>query len=564
MLRQAKSLLKSVPMADRLNNALKRWRMSKLPDFASPADVNAWLLSWTHLPRPGAPYSATPDDHQRLARWLIELHRTPAVTRPDLTGRRILVAAFHNPTWVWFCMPISMALAGRGAIVDYAWAQFPDYLGEMPGNEFPAPAPSVSAAALRVHQRLRLIPFTQVPPIATITPAHREMAAKYGYRDTCHHTARETCDIGGNPEHAAINRIRTARNLESILRYERLLTEGKYDWAVLPNGAVYEYGGCYELAKSHGVGVSAFDSHERTNAISVGERQPCVYWDMTTFWEQDGNHELPPDRLRRVSELLMRRELPNWSATGDFAWHGQLTPVQPVPELLEKLSLSATKPTALMCTNLAWDSAVLGRQRTFKSMIEWITETIRWFAERPQFQLIVRVHPVEKSVRTNEPVVATVGEQIPELPANVRMVDANEKVNTYGLMRLAHCGLAYTSTVGLEMATRGLPVVVSGKTHYAEHGFTFDEPNPAAYFRRLEELLTPETPQRISADQVRLAICYADLFFHKMPRPFPWWKFTLDEAYADDYPLAKMLSADGPPEYLETLDLLAGLPPLPR
>ena len=111
------------------------------------------------------------------------------------------------------------------------------------------------------------------------------------------------------------------------------------------------------------------------------------------------------------------------------------------------------------------------------------------------------------------------------------------------------------------MATRGLPVVVAGQTHYAEHGFTIEEPDPESYFRRLGALLSPKTPPRLTADEVRLAVCYADLFFEKMPRPFPWWNLTLCESFADEYPLAKLLAGDGPPEYLDTLDLFAGLPP---
>ncbi|WP_020472265.1 capsular polysaccharide export protein, LipB/KpsS family [Zavarzinella formosa] len=563
MLKQAKSFLKSLPFTDRVNLAFKQWQVRGLPDFSSPESVNRWLLRRTQMEAPSIPFSTEVTHHQRLARWLVDLHQTTAQTRPELKGRRILVTALHNRTWIWYCMPIAMALAGRGATVDFAWAQFTDYLGEMPGNEYAVSATSIEEIALPVHPRLRFIPFNQLPKAET-TAEYRMIAEKYGYRDTCHITARETCSPESNPEHARIARIRTARNLEALGRYARLLDEGNYDWAILPNGAIYEYGACYDLAKSQGVGCSAFDCHERTNVINVGDRQPCVYWDMTTFWEADGNHDLPPERLKRVTELLMRREQPNWAAQGDFVWHGQLAAVQPIPELLEKLSLSAEKPTALLCTNLAWDSAVLGRQRTFKSMIEWIIESIRWFGEHPEFQLIVRVHPVEKSVRTNEPVVATVGEQLPNLPSNVRLVDANEKVNTYGLMRLAHCGLAYTSTVGLEMATRGLPVVVAGKTHYAEHGFTIEEPDPESYFRRLGQLLAPKTPFRLTADEVRLAVCYADLFFEKMPRPFPWWNLNLNETFADHYPLAKLLTGDGPPEYLDTLDLFAGLPPQAR
>ena len=333
MLTQAKSLLKTIPFADRVTLAFKQWRVRGLPDFSSPEAVERWLVRRTEIATPSMPVSAEAGRHRRFARQLVELHQTPARMRPDLVGRRILVVAFHNPTWIWYCLPVAMALAGRGATVDYAWAQFPDYLGEMPGNDYGTPARKIGDIAVPVHPRLRLIPFTQIPSAAT-TDEHRRIAEKYGYRDTCHHTARETCNPETTPEHARIARIRTARNLEAVTRYARLLDEGNYDWSVTPNGAIYEFGACYDLAKSRGLGCSAFDSHERTNAINIGERQPCVYWDMTTFWEADGNHELPPERLKRVTDVLMRREQPNWASGGDFVWHGQLAAVQPIPELL--------------------------------------------------------------------------------------------------------------------------------------------------------------------------------------------------------------------------------------
>ena len=57
------------------------------------------------------------------------------------------------------------------------------------------------------------------------------------------------------------------------------------------------------------------------------------------------------------------------------------------------------------------------------------------------------------------------------------MIAPTEKVNTYDLIAAADVGLVYTTTVGLEMAMCGIPVIVVGDTHYRERGFTNDPPS---------------------------------------------------------------------------------------
>ena len=62
----------------------------------------------------------------------------------------------------------------------------------------------------------------------------------------------------------------------------------------------------------------------------------------------------------------------------------------------------------------------------------------------------------------------------PELPDHVRAVPPESDISTYDLIELADVGLVYTTTVGLEMAMRGIPVIVAGQTHYRGKGFTTD------------------------------------------------------------------------------------------
>jgi hypothetical protein len=69
--------------------------------------------------------------------------------------------------------------------------------------------------------------------------------------------------------------------------------------------------------------------------------------------------------------------------------------------------------------------------------------------------------------------------------------------------------LVYTSTIGLEAACMGKPVIVAGLTHYADKGFTLDASTPESFLSLLE------SATGIQSNPVarELALRYAHLFF---------------------------------------------------
>jgi len=76
-------------------------------------------------------------------------------------------------------------------------------------------------------------------------------------------------------------------------------------------------------------------------------------------------------------------------------------------------------------------------------------------------------------------------------------------------------GLVYTSTVGLELAARGVPVVVAASTHYRGRGFTLDPDTEAAYWAAVDGILA-SPPQAAERRRVQdLARRYAVLFFFR-------------------------------------------------
>ncbi len=127
------------------------------------------------------------------------------------------------------------------------------------------------------------------------------------------------------------------------------------------------------------------------------------------------------------------------------------------------------RPIVLLAANVIGDSLTLGRQVFSQSMTEWLERTLEYFSERADAQLVVRIHPGERY--TKGPSVANIVRKIfPEMPEHIHLVEAADPTNTYDIAAIADLGLVYTTTTGMEMAMRGLPVIVAGQTHYRGQG----------------------------------------------------------------------------------------------
>ncbi|HMF14578.1 MAG TPA: hypothetical protein VKE94_19820, partial [Gemmataceae bacterium] len=330
----------------------------------------------------------------QFATWLDALNRLGVPADSPAPRRVLFVSAMAH--WVDFCLPVAIALAGRGYSLDYVWLPYRRMeVHDVNAAVHPAPAPLLRRLlpSVAVHPRLRLINLRHVPP-GRHTLEMQRLAEEGGAYDARYLLRRECIDFENEHEARVLAAFRTARNLDCARRLQRLLRRERYDSVLVPNGAVFEFAMAYQLARRAGIDCVTFDFGERKGTIIASRNQLTVHQHTDHLWKADEPHVLTPKREARVMDLFRRREVPNWDERG-YTWHGQLASLSPVEEILSSLGFSASKPTALLCTNVAHDTAVLGRTRAFGSMAEWIRETVRWFACRPDWQLVIRCHPVE-------------------------------------------------------------------------------------------------------------------------------------------------------------------------
>jgi hypothetical protein len=104
---------------------------------------------------------------------------------------------------------------------------------------------------------------------------------------------------------------------------------------------------------------------------------------------------------------------------------------------------------------------------------------------------------------TRQRVADAVRAAFPTLPSNVALIPAESRLDSYGLVPHLGAATVYGSQFGLELACRGLPVVVVSACFYARKGFTRDVESPREYFALLERLDRIEPLDHEARDRAR-------------------------------------------------------------
>jgi capsule polysaccharide export protein KpsC/LpsZ len=267
------------------------------------------------------------------------------------------------------------------------------------------------------------------------------------------------------------------------------------------------------------------------------------------------NLKLTQEQHNQVQMLFASRQRASLWENFSRRWQG--VPSEGGEQVRQTLGLDH-RPVVLLATNVIGDSLTLGRQVFSNSMTEWLERTVQFFNSHPEVQLVARIHPGE--MVTKGPSVAEVVQKtLTSIPENIHLVPADARVNTYDIVEIADVGLVYTTTVGMEMSMRGIPVIVVGNTHYRNKGFTQDPETWSGYFELLTNILVNPIQYRLTQEQVAQAWNYAYRFFFEYPHPFPWhllhmWKDL------DIWPLSRLLAEQGMSTYQKTFSYLVGEP----
>ena len=471
----------------------------------------------------------------------------PLITTAGEGKRIFLFANLHY--WIEHAALLGSALAGMGHRVTLAFLPYSDWQKSVHAFDLRRQnlyARDVLAAA---QTYLKTVSLLDVPIDKAALPLELEQAV----HEVSIFDSQYTLQIEQIKTDEPIFLMRKERNWLAAKTAFGWLNRNPQDVVIVPNGTIQELGVVYRVARYLNINAITYEFGEQRERIWLGQNSEIMQQDTDALWKARKNKKINVEQRSRIEALYQARE--GGQRWENFArlWQG-ISP-QGGEKLRAQLGLNE-HPLVLISTNVIGDSLTLGRQAFTTGMTEWLERTLDYFATKSEIQVVIRVHPGEILTRGTS-VVDIVKNRLPELPKHMHLVGPREKINTYDIMQLTGLGIVYTTTVGMEMAMHGIPVLVTGLTHYRGRGFTNDPASWDEYFGLLEKILKKPKKYRLSQAKIDLAWRYAYYFFFEFPRPFPWHLVRVwDDYYAR--PLSQVLSAEGQKNYGRTFDYLVG------
>ncbi len=498
-------------------------------------------------------------DHYNLHRLQKSLpalvkHAAPfAASAP--AGKKILFfATLHY--WIEQSAVISLALAGLGHKVTLLTLPYSEWHKQMDRMTQRQRILHTRDALSALTPLVEHASFLDLRPASVLPSGLQADVEEVSRWDAQYTLMREEVDMRDASDRALYD-LRLERNgFAARAALAWMQQANRPDIVLVPNGLVLEMGIVFRVARHLGIPAVTYEFNDQREQIWLAQNSSIMQQDTDYLVEARCQLPMTDTMYERVAELENARRGARVWGKSKRLW--QYISSQGANAIRNTLHLDS-RPVVMLAANVLGDSLTLGRDLFADSMTEWITKTVQFFANRPEVQMVIRVHPGETLVPKAKSMGQVVREALPSLPDHIHVIGAADKVNTYDLIEIADLGLAYTTTVGLETAMNGTPVISCGQTHYRGRGFTIDPASWDEYFAALERVLADLPAHRLSESQTAAAWNYAYRFFFEYPRPFPWRLMN----FWDDlqvWPLEKVLSDEGRAEFGETFKFLVGEP----
>ncbi|MBA4804667.1 MAG: hypothetical protein H2038_08470 [Brevundimonas sp.] len=141
----------------------------------------------------------------------------------------------------------------------------------------------------------------------------------------------------------------------------------------------------------------------------------------------------------------------------------------------------------LIALNSSWDAAALGPHEVFPGNTEWIVQTVRHLLDHTAAPVIVRQHPAERLAfaSTTDDYRALLEKHFGDHP-RLHFIAAADPINSYALLEQVSAVVVHTSTIGIEAAAFGRPVVTGSTAYYSGLAFVNRADTLEEYHRLLE------------------------------------------------------------------------------
>ena len=189
----------------------------------------------------------------------------------------------------------------------------------------------------------------------------------------------------------------------------------------------------------------------------------------------------------------------------------------------------------------------------YKNQNQWILDTISFVESKKDIFLIIRAHPAMGSRQSggiNHDEVNFFTNLQDKLPENVLLFLPSDPINSYDILSHISLGLTFGSTLSIEMACRGIPVIAAANTFWSYSSMIELAESAEKYM----DLLAKYEKRKLSENEIvnntktayRIAYAYSKRWHLQIPiykMPDPYKAFLLVNS-TEDFKLGKCPELD--------------------
>lgn len=145
-------------------------------------------------------------------------------------------------------------------------------------------------------------------------------------------------------------------------------------------------------------------------------------------------------------------------------------------------------------TNVVFDTSQPHANTLFSDMFAWLDAVLGIVKKHPETLFVIRAHPDESrpGKESVETVAGWVAAHSADSLPNVVFIPSDERLSSYELIQRSKFVMIYNSTIGLEAAIMGAPVLSGGQARFTRYPIVFF-PNSVEEFRsQAEDFLSME------------------------------------------------------------------------
>jgi hypothetical protein len=292
--------------------------------------------------------------------------------------------------------------------------------------------------------------------------------------------------------------------------------------AVLFNGQMYPEATARWVAMQRGVRVVTHEVGFRPFSAFFTDQEATAYpIDIPEEFDLDA------EQNARLDRYLEQRFQGNFTMAGIRFWP-EMNNLG--GEFAEKAR--GFKQVVAVFTNVVFDTSQTHANTIYPHMFAWLEDVKRIILDHPETLFVIRAHldelrPGKESHETVQDWVTA--NCLTELP-NVLFIPSQEYLSSYDLIGNAKFVMVYNSSIGLEAALLGAPVLCAGKARYTRYPTVFFPQSPALFRKQAEEFLASAAPLDVPPEFKRNARRFLyyqlfkaslpfDAFLEKSPRP---------------------------------------------